>query len=116
MASAFERGRLAETVAAGYLQAQGYVIAERNWRTRWCEIDIVATLQQKVVLVEVKYRQSPEWGAGLEYITSKKLQQMHFAAQFWCHTHAWQGDYTLGALEVTGNDFTITEWLSDIEA
>ncbi len=37
-----ETGRRAETAAAVYLATHGFAILARNWRTRSCEIDLVA--------------------------------------------------------------------------
>jgi Holliday junction resolvase-like predicted endonuclease len=36
----FATGRKAEGVAAEYLENQGFEIIERNYRTRFCEIDL----------------------------------------------------------------------------
>ena len=112
--STTETGRRAETVAANYLVRDGYEIIERNWRTRWCEIDIVATKRGILYFVEVKYRRSGAQGNGLDYITSKKLAQMHFAAEFWLTKHASSADYRLSALEVTGDAFAVSAWCDDI--
>ncbi len=97
-------GRAAENAAAEYLKSKGYKILEQNWRTRWCEIDIVAKKDNKVYFVEVKYRKSAAWGSGLEYITPKKLKQMRFAAEFWVSNNNWSGDYYLSAIEVMGDN------------
>jgi uncharacterized protein (TIGR00252 family) len=110
----FATGRQAESVAAKFLQAKGCAIIAQNWRTRWCEIDIVATREQVVYFCEVKYRQRLSQGSGLEYITSKKLAQMRFAAASWVHTHAWRGEYEMCAIEVSGPDFRITNVVKGI--
>ncbi|HSX28658.1 MAG TPA: YraN family protein [Candidatus Saccharimonadales bacterium] len=112
--SSTETGRQAETAAAAYLQRHGFTIIERNWRTRWCEIDIVAQKAKTIHFVEVKYRKTDAWGGGLEYITPRKLQQMQFAAQLWVANHAWKDEYSLGAIEVTGTQFAVSEWLPDL--
>ena len=110
-----EVGRHAEQVAAKYLEARGYRIHSLNWRTRWCEIDIVATKDGVVYFVEVKYRRTDAFGGGLDYITQRKLAQMHFAAEFWMARHASVvRDYRLAAVEVTGEDYSITAWLDDV--
>lgn len=108
-------GRAAEDVAAQFLAAKGCTVREQNWRTRWCEIDIIATRGNVVYMVEVKYRAKSIWGGGLDYITPKKLRQMRFAAEFWCAKHHWQGDYRLAAIEVTGNPPRITRAVNSIE-
>lgn len=101
-------GRRAETAAAYYLACHGFQIIHRNWRTRYCEIDIVAAYHGTVWFVEVKYRRSSAQGSGFDYITAQKLQRMQFAARLWIKNFEWLGDYNLGAVEVSGPRFTIT--------
>lgn len=108
-------GQAAERAAADFLTAKGCQVIAQNWRTRWCEIDIVALRDQTIYLVEVKYRGSAAWGDGLDYITTKKLRQMHFAAEFWCAKHAFKGDYALAAIELTGNPPRVTRAVNSIE-
>lgn len=110
----FETGRRAEAVAADFLQHKGCAIVAQNWRTRWCEIDIIAQRDKVVYFCEVKYRATNNQGSGLEYITPKKLQQMRFAAESWVHLHSWRGEYQLCAIEVSGPQFRITGVVKDL--
>lgn len=109
-----DSGRQAEQVAAKFLQARGCEIVNQNWRTRWCEIDVVACRDNIVYFCEVKYRRSATQGMGLDYITPKKLQQMRFAAEFWVHANKYDGDYQLCAIEVSGPKFLITAVIKDL--
>lgn len=93
-------GQAAEVAVADFLISNGYKIVERNFRNRVCEIDIIAQKQRVIYFVEVKYRSSDKQGDGLEYITPKKLRQMHFAAEIWVQQHNWTGDYQLLAASV----------------
>ncbi len=109
--STTDTGRKAESVVAEYLQERGYTVLQQNWRTRWCEIDIVAQKAQTIYFIEVKYRKHDYQGDGLAYITPKKLQQMHFAAEIWVNNHSWHGDHVLVAVAVTGTDFDVTDFI-----
>lgn len=99
---ATEIGRHGEDIAEDYLVAHGYEIVERNWRTRYCEIDIVAKKDKTVYFVEVKYRKSSTYGSGFEYITPKKQQQMQFAAEMWLQANRWDDEASLAAMSITG--------------
>ncbi len=110
----FLSGRNAEEAAAKYLKQQGYKVIEQNWRTRWCEIDIVAQKGETIYFVEVKYRVSDKQGSGLDYITPAKQKQMAFAAEFWVSEHEWTRDYALAAIEVTGNAYSISQFVTDL--
>lgn len=104
-------GRQAETKAADYLKQQGFKILDLNWKTRYCEIDIVAQKKKAIYFVEVKFRKSNAFGSGLEYITPSKLQQMKFAAEMWVSQHYWVGDYQLAAISVDGQNITFLDEL-----
>jgi uncharacterized protein (TIGR00252 family) len=105
-------GHAAEDAAANYLAKNGYKVIDRNWRTRWCEIDLIVSKNNTVYFVEVKYRASDQWGSGLDYITPKKLQQMQFAAEFWIASHKSQADYCLSAVELTGSPPTVIDYFT----
>lgn len=78
--STAERGRAAEQAAADYLEKQGFEILARNWRNKWCEIDIVARRRGELHLVEVKYRQHHSFGGGFGAITADKVRRLQRAA------------------------------------
>lgn len=112
-----EIGRRAEDAACAYLVARGYRIVDRNWRTRWCEIDIVAVRDGVVSFVEVKYRSSSRWGSGVDYITPRKLRQMRFAAEFWLTRHIQNPDDSFSGVNiyvtsVTGLDFIVQDFIA----
>lgn len=109
-----ELGRRAEQVAAEFLARRGHQVLARNWRTRWCEIDIITSQNSVVYFVEVKYRRTTAFGGGLDYITPKKLAQLHFAAEFWLAKGNQAAEYRLAAVEVTGPDYSVTAWLDDL--
>lgn len=48
------RGERAESLAARFLESQGFSILSRNYRTRFGEIDIVAEDKGQTVFVEVR--------------------------------------------------------------
>lgn len=107
-------GKLAEQAAANELVRLGYKIIDINWKTRRCEIDIIAQKNKAILFVEVKYRVSFNQGSGLEYITKSKYKQMLFAANLWIAQHNWNGDYQLAAIELSGPDFYVTNFLPEV--
>ncbi|OYX43214.1 ribonuclease HII [Candidatus Saccharibacteria bacterium 32-49-12] len=104
-------GNKAEQVVADFLAGQGHVIHDRNWKTRWCEIDIVSKKDDTVFFTEVKYRKAAQYGSGLEAITKSKLRQMKFAAEFYALNKQINGNIELAAASVSGDDFKLEQWL-----
>jgi uncharacterized protein (TIGR00252 family) len=106
-----QSGHDAEKRAAAFLQDQGFRVVELNWKTRYCEIDIVVEKDKTVYFVEVKSRKNAAFGTGLDYITPKKLKQMRFAADVWVQHHNWGGDYQLAAVALDDEQVTFIEEL-----
>ena len=75
-----KKGKQAEQAVANYLEQNGHSIIELNHKTRFYEIDIISTKNNRIYFTEVKYRQNAIHGNGLDAITPTKLKQMHFAA------------------------------------
>jgi Holliday junction resolvase-like predicted endonuclease len=104
-------GHSAEVRAAEYLKNLGFKIKELNWKTKYCEIDIIAEKGKAIYFIEVKYRRNNKQGFGLDYITSKKLRQMRFAAEMWVGNSGWSGEYQLAAVGMDGDAVTFVDEL-----
>ena len=100
-------GRKGEDVATHYLETHGHKIIARNWKTKWCEIDIVSQIGDILYFSEVKYRKN---GGGLDAITSKKLEQMRFVAELYLMNFP-NHKARLAAIAVSGDDYTVTNFI-----
>src|SRR3954454_690782 len=80
------RGELGEQIAAEHLEHRGYRIVERNYRTRYGELDLVAVDDRALVFCEVKTRvaggRSGPAGA-LDAIGPGKRRQVRALATQW---------------------------------
>ena len=80
MADHNEFGKLGEELAVKYLTGKGYKILERNWYNIHKEIDIIARDGKFLVIVEVKTRQTDEYGDPDIAVTKKKQKLLISAA------------------------------------
>ncbi len=103
-------GRQAEQAATEYLVRNSYKIHAQNWRTRYCEIDIVASKNKTIYFVEVKFRSKSGQGSGLEYITPVKIRQMAYAAEFFIAKYRLTNQFILCAISV-GPMFEIEDFI-----
>jgi putative endonuclease len=71
-----EIGALGEKIAARYLTGMGYVIRERNFRSREGEIDIIAEKDDFLVFIEVRTRRSLSFGTPEESVTAQKKERL----------------------------------------
>lgn len=77
-------GRTGERLAADHLIRLGYDIVERNYRTRWGELDIVARIGTTLAFCEVKTRrQGGGAGAPLEAVGPRKQARVRRMAASW---------------------------------
>lgn len=85
------RGRFGEELAARWYVARGFEIVDRNWRTRGGELDLVAVMNDLVVVCEVKARATVAYGHPFEAITPAKLARLRRLAVQWLHDHDRRG-------------------------
>lgn len=69
-------GKFGEDIASKYLEAKGYKIKERNYRTFLGEIDIVCEYKGNIIFVEVKTRRSNKFGYPEEAVNFIKQQKI----------------------------------------
>jgi len=69
-------GKAGEDQASVYLEKIGYRIVERNFSTRFGEIDIVCYDKEKLVFVEVKAKIGHDFGEPEEMVNRGKLSQV----------------------------------------
>lgn len=79
--------RLGEEKARKLLQQNNYQILQKNFRSRYGEIDIIAIDKDTLVFVEVKTRFSNDFGKPEEAITKRKLRMVAKTGQFYKLTH-----------------------------
>lgn len=77
-------GARGEQLAAEHLERRGFQVVERNFRTRWGELDIVAFNGTVLAFVEVKSRRVSLNGANpFEAINRRKQVQVRKMAGRW---------------------------------
>ena len=80
-------GATGEEIAVDYLVSQGYVVFDRNWRSKSGEIDIIASekfnSQDELIFIEVKTRSSRDYGDPIQAITATKYLRMYRLALEW---------------------------------
>lgn len=80
-------GKLGEDLATDYLISKGYTIFERNWRNHHKEIDIIAFDGKMLVIVEVKTRQTDDFGTPDLAVDRRKQRLLIAAANAYIFRH-----------------------------
>lgn len=83
-------GNLGEQIAVNILRSKGYAILDRNFRSKFGEIDIVAKDGETLVFVEVKARIGNKFGTPEEAVLPWKLEKIKRTAEYFCMTNEMQ--------------------------
>ena len=114
-AMAGDHGRVGEDLAHRYLRRQGCTIVARNYRTRSGsgEIDLVAWQGGTLVFVEVKTRDSQEFGAPDRAVDADKERHLRTAARDYARRAGVEWERTrFDVVSVVLNPRRI-EWIRD---
>lgn len=80
-------GAWGEEKAARFLTGRGYTVLERNFHSRYGEIDLIAEDGEFLVFVEVKLRASVSHGLPEETVTPRKQEKLRLTAETYLQTH-----------------------------
>ncbi len=80
-------GGVAEDFAVKLLLKSGYKVIDRNFRSRFGEIDIIAIKDDCLVFVEVKARWSLKFGLPEEAVTPHKIWKIGRTGEYYCILH-----------------------------
>lgn len=78
-----EKGAQAEEAAARFLEDKGCVILDRNFRSKFGELDLVVRDGDTVAFVEVRSRSDASYGSARETVGPAKRRKIIKAAQYY---------------------------------
>lgn len=83
-------GKKAEEYIARHVVKLGWKVLERNYHSRFGEIDIVADDRGEIVFIEVKARRGTAFGTPLESVTETKLEKIAMTAHEYLASKGWE--------------------------
>lgn len=79
----YKLGKAGEEFAMEYLKQNGMRIIDKNFRSRFAEIDLVAEKNKTIYFVEVKKRKNATFGFGYEAVNFKKIHKIFNLSEVW---------------------------------
>ena len=76
-------GRVGERLAREHLERLGYRVLERNYRTRFGELDLIVCDEAHLVFVEVKTRRTGGPQSSLQAVSPDKRRRVRRMAAAW---------------------------------
>ncbi len=104
-------GDAAEARALAYLLARGCRLKERNFRSRFGEIDLIVIDGNTLVFVEVRKRGNRAFASAAESITATKQQRILATARLYLSRLPAELPCRFDAILIDGDDRI--EWIRD---
>ena len=104
MAEHNELGKWGEDEAALYLEDEGYVIIDRDWKIGKRDLDILALSPdgKTLVVVEVKTRSGDEYQQPEEAVDGRKMRNLAIAANAYVKEHQVDKKLRFDIISVVG--------------
>lgn len=103
MTQSSELGKLGEELAERFLKKLGYKILNKNFRTRYGEIDIIAKDKKRIIFVEVKTRSCDDYGTPQLAVNFYKQKHLSLAALTFIKKNSLNSDYRFDIIAICGN-------------
>lgn len=100
-----ELGLYGENLAKNYLIEKGYAFLAANFRFRHLELDLIFMDEEKLVVVEVKTRQTAEIGEPWRAVTRSKQRQIIKAADAYILQEDFNGHTRFDIVSIVHNGF-----------
>ncbi len=95
------KGKLGEELAAYVLEGKGYQIIERNYSTKFGEIDIIAVKGGCIHFAEVKTRTGDEYGYPAEAVDKTKRRRIRMISDMYLGSrHMEHYDISFDVIEI----------------
>jgi putative endonuclease len=93
------KGNLAEDKACEFLDENGFMIVERNFYSRFGEIDIIASKDEVLHFIEVK--SGLDYESAIQNITPQKLSRFIKTTHIYMKKNSLDVDFVIDAIIVT---------------
>ena len=106
-----ETGKIGEDEAVKFLKKNKYKIIERNFRTKFGEIDIIAKKGKEISFIEVKTRKTITFGYPEESVDERKLNKIKKVALYYIQKNKIKSHFKFEVLSIlikeNGKEFKI---------
>ena len=105
------RGESAEEQAHRFLINKGLKSVCRNYRCKQGELDLIMTDQQTLVIIEVRYRKTDQYGSALESVTRTKQSRIIAATHSYLSSQKTDRPIRFDVVAISGNGKI--EWIQN---
>jgi len=108
-AAHLQQGEDAEMACYHYLKSQGLKLIDKNFNSRFGEIDIIMLDKKILVFVEVRYRKNNNFGGALASITPSKQNKLRKTAELYLQKNTQHKNARFDVVSMSKNTQTNTD-------
>ncbi|MBI3366316.1 YraN family protein [Candidatus Roizmanbacteria bacterium] len=98
-------GNSGETIASTYLINHSFEIIQKNFRSKFGEIDIIAEKNNCIYFIEVKTRSNLYKGMPYEAVNNHKIDRMYKTAYYFLMRNNYKDyRYSIGVISIVKNE------------
>ena len=101
MTDKIKTGKEGEQWAVDFLIEKGFEIAERNYRHKRSEIDLIVKKGNWLIFIEVKTRSSSAFGHPEQFVDRAKVKMIMEGALHYMYAINWQGNVRYDIVAIT---------------
>lgn len=105
------RGESAEEQAHKFLLNKGLNPVCRNYRCKQGELDLIMTDQQTLVIIEVRFRKTDQYGSAVESVTRTKQSRIIAATHIYLSSQKTDRPVRFDVVAISGNGKI--EWIQN---
>lgn len=105
------RGESAEEQAHKFLINKGLTPVCRNYRCKQGELDLIMTDHQTLVIIEVRFRKTSQYGSAAETVTRAKQSRIIAATHIYLSSHKADRPVRFDVIAISGNGNV--EWIQN---
>jgi len=102
-----EKGNIAEDRAVVFLEENGFLIMERNFYSRFGEIDVIATKDEVLHFIEVK--SGLDYESAVQNITPQKLSRLIKTTYVYMKKNSLDVDFMIDGVIITPKTIELIE-------
>lgn len=112
--SRLTKGKAAEQLACDYLKKNGLKLIEKNFHSRYGEIDLIMQHQNTLVFIEVRYRKNQNYGGAKESVTPCKQKKIQKTALYYMQTKGHEFNARFDVIAMGGENKNLNiEWIKN---
>lgn len=108
------KGKATEKLACDYLKKNGLSLIEKNFHSRYGEIDLIMQHRETLVFIEVRYRKNDNFGGAKASITLDKQKKIYKTALLYMQKKGREFNSRFDVVAITGiNKQLEIEWIQN---